>query len=124
MRRCAELAGGVGNVGENDRLQRLYATNGVRRLLPDAEGKKSGSPPRERFEESRPVWRAELETLARHDLLPRAVVVFGSGAWGFSWSALAALCADPQATAAGRARCCSCGSRTRQRTATRGSRRT
>lgn len=68
-------------------LDSLYATNAVKRYLPRAGGRWASDVEGCWLDEGAVVWRAELDAMARHGVLPHVVIVFGQRIWGRCWRA-------------------------------------
>lgn len=68
----------------------IYVTNAVKVYVPGAEGKRSDQISDAQLDEYSWVWRAELDLMAKHAVLPHVVLVFGEPQWRHVWEPLKA----------------------------------
>lgn len=66
----------------------FYGTNAIKTYLPQDRGKRSDEVPASLFEQHAIVWRAELDAMAEHAVLPHVVVVFGEPFWAHAVASL------------------------------------
>ncbi len=58
-----------------------YATNAIKSYVPESDGKKANQIAKSTFGSHAATWRAELDLMARFDVLPDLIVVFGRPFW-------------------------------------------
>lgn len=72
----------------------FYGTNAVKVYLREEEGKKAHQVGREVFDRHVPQWRAELDLMAKHRVLPHLIIIFGAPFWSRAWRSFGSRQAD------------------------------
>lgn len=65
----------------------IFHTNAVKVYMPESSGKRSDQVERRDYERCVPTWHAELDTMAKHGVLPHVILVFGRPFWEWAWQA-------------------------------------
>lgn len=71
-----------------DASRSLYATNGVKECMREAEGKRVDQLPPDVFAKYDEAWREELRLLAEGGVMPHVMIVLGAPFWERAWRAL------------------------------------
>lgn len=69
----------------------IFHTNAIKTHLRESEGKRAGALAPDLFADHAADFRAELELMAQHAVLPHVVIVFGSPFWPFACDAIGKL---------------------------------